>query len=133
MWNGVDTLISKWNKLKIKESLFPTATAIASAFAIAIFFSQGGDGGAAGSSKAAAPQAGPLVPVPKPANDPSTTVQIHAQKVKPDVPKPEWHPPWKLMRVLSGHEGWVRTVAVDPSNEWFASSGNDRLIRLLIM
>jgi pleiotropic regulator 1 len=34
------------------------------------------------------------------------------------------------MRVLSGHEGWVRTVAVDPTNEWFASSGNDRLIKI---
>ena len=54
----------------------------------------------------------------------------------------------------SGHEGWVRTVAVDPTNEWriaqvvsvewevcllnvvavlalrFASSGNDRLIKI---
>jgi pleiotropic regulator 1 len=30
--------------------------------------------------------------------------------------KPEWHKPWKLMRVIAGHRGWVRTVAVDPAN-----------------
>ncbi|EGG14868.1 WD40 repeat-containing protein [Cavenderia fasciculata] len=24
--------------------------------------------------------------------------------------KPEWHAPWKLMRVVSGHTGWVRCV-----------------------
>jgi len=78
------------------------------------------------------PAAGPLVPLPaKPApNDPSTTVQIQPARARPEIPKPVWHPPWKLMRVLSGHEGWVRTVAVDPSNEWFASSGNDRLIKI---
>jgi len=23
--------------------------------------------------------------------------------------KPEWHPPWKIMRVISGHMGWVRS------------------------
>lgn len=43
--------------------------------------------------------------------------------------KPEWHRPWKLHKVLAGHQGWVRCVAVDPSNEWFVSSGQDRLIK----
>jgi len=62
--------------------------------------------------------------------DPSTTVQVRPARARPEVPKPVWHPPWKLMRVLSGHEGWVRTIAVDPTNEWFASSGNDRLIKI---
>jgi len=71
---------------------------------------------------------GPLVPV-QPV-DPSTTVQVRPARARPEVPKPVWHPPWKLMRVLSGHEGWVRTIAVDPTNEWFASSGNDRLIKI---
>eukprot|EP00918_Siedleckia_nematoides_P032636 GHVU01070869.1.p1 GENE.GHVU01070869.1~~GHVU01070869.1.p1 ORF type:complete len:468 (+),score=66.80 GHVU01070869.1:167-1570(+) len=46
-----------------------------------------------------------------------------------DVP-PVWHPPWKLMRVLIGHLGWVRCLAVDPSNEWFATGGNDKLIKI---
>jgi pleiotropic regulator 1 len=38
-------------------------------------------------------------------------------------PKPEWHAPWKLYRVISGHQGWVRSVTVDPSNEWFVTVG----------
>ncbi|KAJ2066605.1 pre-mRNA-splicing factor prp46, partial [Coemansia sp. S155-1] len=26
--------------------------------------------------------------------------------------KPEWHAPWRMMRVISGHIGWVRSLAV---------------------
>jgi len=44
--------------------------------------------------------------------------------------QPQWHPPWKLKRVIAGHMGWVRTVAVDPSNEWFATAGTDRTIKI---
>mmetsp|Transcript_81522 Transcript_81522/g.239391 ORF Transcript_81522/g.239391 Transcript_81522/m.239391 type:complete len:499 (-) Transcript_81522:66-1562(-) len=65
-----------------------------------------------------------------PGGQSSEVVNIQPPRVKPEVPKPVWHPPWKLMRVQSGHEGWVRTVAVDPTNEWFASAGNDRLIKI---
>lgn len=92
----------------------------------------GDSSGGGTSARATKPAAGPLVPMaqPKPANDPSTTVQIMPTRQRPEIPKPVWHPPWKLMRVTSGHEGWVRTLAVDPSNEWFASSGNDRLIKI---
>ncbi|KAI9017255.1 putative mRNA splicing protein [Gaertneriomyces semiglobifer] len=46
------------------------------------------------------------------------------------VPKPQWHAPWKLMRVISGHLGWVRSVAVDPGNEWFATGAGDRVIKI---
>jgi pleiotropic regulator 1 len=46
--------------------------------------------------------------------------------------KPDWHAPWKLMRVIAGHQGWVRTVAVDVSNEWFATGSNDRTIKVNI-
>jgi pleiotropic regulator 1 len=101
--------------------------------AITRMLTDGGDSSVGSTSKSAnKPAAGPLVPMPqpKPANDPSTTVQIQPTRVRPEIPKPVWHPPWKLMRVLSGHEGWVRCLAVDPSNEWFASSGNDRLIKI---
>lgn len=56
--------------------------------------------------------------------------QILAIRNRPEIPKPVWHPPWKLMRVHSGHEGWVRSVKVDPTNEWFASCANDRLIKI---
>jgi len=35
--------------------------------------------------------------------------------------KPAYHAPWKLVRVISGHLGWVRSVTVEPGNEWFAT------------
>ncbi len=43
--------------------------------------------------------------------------------------RPQWHAPWKLMRVISGHLGWVRSVAVEPANQWFATGSNDRTIK----
>jgi pleiotropic regulator 1 len=46
------------------------------------------------------------------------------------MPKPEWHAPWKLMRVISGHLGWVRALSVEPGNEWFASGAGDRTIKI---
>ncbi|RWS29988.1 pleiotropic regulator 1-like protein [Leptotrombidium deliense] len=52
------------------------------------------------------------------------------QRKQSMMPKPEWHPPWKLMRVVSGHNGWVRCLAVEPGNEWFASGSNDRIIKI---
>ncbi|KAI5462979.1 WD40-repeat-containing domain protein [Mariannaea sp. PMI_226] len=45
-------------------------------------------------------------------------------------PKPDWHAPWKLMRVISGHLGWVRSLAVEPGNKWFASGAGDRTIKI---
>ncbi|KAJ8612981.1 hypothetical protein MRB53_037189 [Persea americana] len=45
-------------------------------------------------------------------------------------PKPEWHPPWKLHRVVAGHLGWVRALAVEPDNQWFASGAGDRTIKI---
>lgn len=44
--------------------------------------------------------------------------------------KPDYHPQWKLHRVLSGHLGWVRCVAVDPGNDWFATGAGDRVIKI---
>ena len=44
--------------------------------------------------------------------------------------KPAWHPPWKLMRVISGHLGWVRSLAVEPGNKWFCSGSGDRTIKI---
>ena len=43
--------------------------------------------------------------------------------------KPQWHRPWKLMRVISGHRGWVRCLATDPLNQLFVSGSNDRTIK----
>ena len=46
------------------------------------------------------------------------------------MPKPNWHAPWKLFRVISGHTGWVRCAAVEPGNEWFATGAADRVIKI---
>lgn len=50
----------------------------------------------------------------------------------PTLPKPKWHPPWKLYRVVAGHTGWVRCLAFDPTNSWFATGSNDRTIKVYI-
>ncbi|KAG8929836.1 pre-mRNA-splicing factor prp46 [Tulasnella sp. 418] len=44
--------------------------------------------------------------------------------------KPDYHPQWKLMRVISGHLGWVRSVAVEPGNKWFATGAGDRVVKI---
>jgi pleiotropic regulator 1 len=44
--------------------------------------------------------------------------------------KPTYHPPWKLVRVISGHLGWVRSAAVEPGNQWFATGAGDRVIKI---
>ena len=59
----------------------------------------------------------------------SSGTTIMQRKPTP-MPKPDWHPPWKLSRVISGHIGWVRCLAVEPGNEWFASGSNDRIIKI---
>ena len=41
-----------------------------------------------------------------------------------------WHAPWKLYRVISGHLGWVRSIAFEPGNEWFATGSADRTIKI---
>lgn len=51
-------------------------------------------------------------------------------KKAPTIPKPNWHAPWKLYRVISGHLGWVRCAAVEPGNEWFATGAADRVIKV---
>lgn len=46
-------------------------------------------------------------------------------------PRPLWHAPWRCYRVVAGHLGWVRSVAVDRvSNEWFATGSADRTIKI---
>ncbi|KAH7830370.1 pre-mRNA-splicing factor prp46 [Monocercomonoides exilis] len=59
----------------------------------------------------------------------AATKSLSSSKVDPPV----FHPHWKLIRVLSGHDGWVRTVAVEPNNEWFATGSNDRAIKIWSM
>jgi len=33
------------------------------------------------------------------------------------------------MRVISGHQGWVRAIAVDVTNRWFVTGSRDRTIK----
>lgn len=53
---------------------------------------------------------------------------VRRQNVQPI--KPQWHAPWKLMRVISGHLGWVRSVAVEPGNQWFCTGAGDRTVKI---
>lgn len=46
------------------------------------------------------------------------------------VPKPQWHPSWELSAVVSGHLGWVRSIAFDASNSWFVTGSADRTIKV---
>jgi len=52
------------------------------------------------------------------------------RELRKRVIRPEWHAPWKLKRVQPGHLGWVRSCAVDVSNEWFATGAADRQIKI---
>lgn len=40
------------------------------------------------------------------------------------------HQPWELSKVMLDHKGWVRCIAVDPSNEWFATGSADTTIKV---
>ncbi|TQN66101.1 Pre-mRNA-splicing factor prp46 [Colletotrichum shisoi] len=64
----------------------------------------------------------------RPSSDSSSLTRPDAST--PHGNGPEWHPPWKLMRVISGHLGWVRSLAVEPGNKWFASGAGDRTIKI---
>jgi pleiotropic regulator 1 len=57
----------------------------------------------------------------------SKALAIHKQT---RTVKPQFHAPWKLVRVISGHLGWVRSVAVEPGNKWFATGAGDRVIKI---
>ena len=42
--------------------------------------------------------------------DPSSALVVRHAKIRAaEAPKPVWHAPWKLFRVISGHNGWVRS------------------------
>ncbi|KDO32479.1 hypothetical protein SPRG_02956 [Saprolegnia parasitica CBS 223.65] len=60
----------------------------------------------------------------------SSSTALVRRRLAQEVPKPQWHAPWKLKRVIAGHLGWVRSVAVDPTNEWFVTGSADRTIKV---
>lgn len=37
-----------------------------------------------------------------------------------------------FVQVISGHTGWVRSVAVEPGNQWFATGSADRTIKVSV-
>lgn len=58
-------------------------------------------------------------------------ILVEASKRKETtIPTPKWHTPWKLSTVLSSHLGWVRSIAIDPTNQMFATGSGDRTIKL---
>ena len=34
-------------------------------------------------------------------------------------------------KVISGHLGWVRSICVEPGNDWFATGAADRTIKVV--
>lgn len=71
-----------------------------------------------------------LLPTAAGGNKEYTPSAAVAKRLPSKWPRPVWHPPWKLFRVISGHLGWVRSVAVEPGNEWFATGSADRTIKI---
>lgn len=60
-----------------------------------------------------------------------STSQALTARVQAKVPIPQWHANWELGAVVSGHLGWVRSIAFDPSNEWFVTGSVDRTIKVI--
>jgi len=58
------------------------------------------------------------------------TLALSGRRQPSKVPKPTWHAPWKLKSVVSGHLGWVRAIAFDPSNKWFVTGAADRTLKI---
>lgn len=37
---------------------------------------------------------------------------------------------WDLIRVVTGHQGWVNCIATDPENQWYATGSQDATIKI---
>lgn len=59
-----------------------------------------------------------------------STALIRKRDAASRIAKPDYHPQWKLSRVISGHLGWVRAIAVDPDNKFFVTGAGDRMIKI---
>ncbi|CAF1685398.1 unnamed protein product [Rotaria magnacalcarata] len=81
-------------------------------------------------STTASPMSNALVLASKPQQTSNQLQALVSRKPASVMPKPQWHAPWKLMRVISGHLGWVRCVDVEPANEWFVTGAADRVIKI---
>lgn len=74
----------------------------------------------------------PAVPTgtSEPGSSLSMALQLKRRQMDKTAQPETFHPRWKLSRVISGHLGWVRSIAVEPGNQWFATGGGDRLIKV---
>lgn len=72
--------------------------------------------------------AAPNAQGPTPIRDTPSSALVRKDTVR--QPKPEWHRPWKPFRVIAGHMGWVRSLCVDPDNQYFVSGAGDRTIKV---
>lgn len=117
----------------VRDSALGKATAGGPLLLTAGSSAQGSDSGAdldIGESKSAGPlQAGQVVPYSS-AETLKQSSALVARRAPPKVPEPQWHAPWELSAVVSGHLGWVRCLAFDPSNEWFVTGSADRTIKI---
>lgn len=69
-------------------------------------------------------------PVPVSHAEPTLLSQSLIRRREARQVKPDYHAQWKLMRVISGHLGWVRSIAVEPGNKWFATGAGDRVVKV---
>ncbi|KAL1830284.1 protein pleiotropic regulatory locus 1 [Daucus carota subsp. sativus] len=81
-----------------------------------------GDGSFSGKSTTIIPAHG--------SSDRNLSTAALMERIPSRWPRPIWRAPWKNYRVISGHLGWVRSVAFDPSNEWFCTGSADRTIKI---
>lgn len=74
---------------------------------------------------------GPIQEAPSALRHPQSALsQALTRRKEAREVKPDYHAPWKLVRVISGHLGWVRSVAVEPGNKWFATGAGDRVVKI---
>ena len=57
-------------------------------------------------------------------SDPSLRPFLANRWPPPDLPHPA------LLRIVTGHTGWVRTVAIAPDGAWLTTAGDDKTVRL---
>ncbi|KAF5181090.1 pleiotropic regulator PRL2 [Thalictrum thalictroides] len=70
-----------------------------------------------------------LISIPG-SSDRNTSTSALMERIPSRWPRPVWRAPWKNYRVISGHLGWVRSIAFDPSNTWFCTGSADRTIKI---
>uniref|UniRef100_A0A7N0USP4 Protein pleiotropic regulatory locus 1 n=1 Tax=Kalanchoe fedtschenkoi TaxID=63787 RepID=A0A7N0USP4_KALFE len=71
-----------------------------------------------------------IMSAPSLSSDRNLTTAAIMERIPSRWPRPDWHAPWKNYRVISGHLGWVRSIAFDPSNMWFCTGSADRTIKI---